>query len=133
MDLTGAYAAHARSVRRTFELSDGRRALTVSDSVRSDQPVDLWWFAHTEAGVKVAPDGRSAVLEKRGKRVAVRLEAPPEARMDVMDAAPFPSSPNPDIQQQNTGRRKLFVHVAGATNVDVRVRFDPGGKVKGPP
>jgi hypothetical protein len=125
LDLTGAYPSHARSVRRAFELTDRRRAVTVSDVVRADQPVDLWWFAHTEADVKISPDARSAVLEQDGKRLSVRLEAPAGARLGVMEATPLPTSPNPDFQEQNRGRRKLYVHIEGVTNLNLRVRFEP--------
>lgn len=125
LDLTSAYDQHATSVVRSFEMAEGRGAVLISDAVRAGHPADLWWFAHTEAEVKLLEDGRYALLSRRGKQFGVRLESPAEARFGVMDAHPLPASPNPEIQDTNAGRRKLFIHLEGVTNLDLRVRFAP--------
>ena len=114
-------------MRRTFDLVDRRSAVVVTDRVRAEPAADLWWFAHTEAEVAVAADGRSATLRHKGKQLAVTVEAPAGAQLGVMDARPLPTSPNPSIQESNKGRRKLFIHVPAAGTLDLRVRFTPGG------
>ncbi len=125
LDLTGGYARQARSVRRTFELAEGRRAVVVSDAVQADAPADLWWFAHTEAEVKLTADARFALLSRNGKQFGVRLEEPATARFGVMEARPLPGSPDPAIQDHNKGRRKLFIHLENVTDAHLRVRFAP--------
>lgn len=127
LDLTSAYSSHAQSVRRTFDLVDERRAVVVSDAVRAEPAADLWWFAHTEAKVEVAGDGRSATLRHQGKALRVTVEAPADARLGVMDARPLPTSPNPPMQELNQGRRKLFIHLPATREADLRVRFAPRG------
>lgn len=125
MDLSSAYETQATSVQRTFEMTGGRSAVVISDAVRAETPADLWWFAHTEAEVKLTEGDRCAVLSRHGKQFTVRLEAPAAARFGIMEARPLPSSPNPEIQDANKGRRKLFIHLEGVTNLDLRVRFAP--------
>ena len=129
LDMTSAYSNHAQSVRRTFDLVDGRSAVVVTDRVRAEPATDLWWFAHTEAAVRIADDGRSATLRQKGRALRVSLEAPADARLGVMEARPLPTSPNPSIQEQNEGRRKLFIHVPAAGTLDLRVRFAPAALV----
>ena len=125
LDMASAYTGLAQVVHRTFDLVDHRGALVVSDHVEPTAPADLWWFAHTPAAVEVAPDGRSAVLSRSGKKLRATLEKPADARLGVMDAKPLPSSPNPDIQAANKDYRKLFIHLPAAGTVDLRVRFEP--------
>ena len=130
LDMTSAYSNHAQSVRRTFDLVDRRSAVVVTDRVRAEPAADLWWFAHTEAKVEVADDGRSATLRHKGKQLAVTVEAPADARLGVMDARPLPTSPNPSMQESNQGRRKLFIHVPAAGTLDLRVRFAPAASAR---
>jgi hypothetical protein len=130
LDMTSAYSNHAQSVRRTFDLVDRRSAVVVTDRVRAEPAADLWWFAHTEAEVAVAADGRSATLRHKGKQLVVALEAPAGAQLGVMDARPLPTSPNPSIQESNKGRRKLFIHVPAAGTLDLRVRFTPAAPAR---
>ncbi|MEK7753259.1 MAG: heparinase II/III family protein, partial [Acidobacteriota bacterium] len=44
VDLTAAYAKHARGVQRTFTM-ENRSAVTVADRVHANAPADVWWFA----------------------------------------------------------------------------------------
>jgi hypothetical protein len=126
MDLTDAYKGLVTSAKRTFALTRSRQEVVVEDVVVAEKPADLWWFAHTEAEVRVAPDGQSALLVQHGKKFAVALErAPDGTRLGVMDARPLPTSPDPDVQNRNEGRRKLFIHLPEAQAVTLRVRFAP--------
>ena len=126
-DLTHAYRQHAAAVRRGYRLFDQRRAFLVQDEVQGSKAKDLWWFAHGAAGTVAAlsESGREATLERNGKRCQVRLLAPAGATLAIMDAAPLPTSPNPDIQTANKGVKKLAVHLSAATDVTIAVLFVP--------
>ena len=124
VDLSQAYAAHAEQVRRTFTMID-RRHVTVCDEVRAAKPVDLWWFMHTRAAVKLDADGRGATLSQDGKQLRVEIAEPTGARLQAMDAKPLPTSPDPPIQARNHGSRKLAVHLPRITELKLTVRLLP--------
>ena len=74
IDMTEAYRMNgAVSVKRAFSLDAAAGALTVSDTVSCLVKSDIYWFMHTGARIDVAPDGKSAVLAKNGKRVRAAL------------------------------------------------------------
>jgi hypothetical protein len=100
-----------------------RKAVVVTDRVEAEAPVDLWWFAHTEAEVKLDASRRRATLSRNGKRFEAQLLSPAGAVFEVRDAAPLPGSPNPEVQAKNTGRRKLAVRLAGVRETELAVRF----------
>jgi len=125
IDLTPVYAPHARRVERTVALID-RTHLIISDVVEAEEPVDLWWFAHTRAEVELSPDRRSARLSLNGRRVVVAVdEGPAEAVFDILPAAPLPSSPNPPEQRLDVGVRKLAIHLPEVMDLRLVVRFTP--------
>ena len=124
IDLTPAYAEHAQQVTRSFAMLD-RKAVLITDQVAANRPNDLWWFMHTTAEVKT--DGSEAVLTQDGKRLLAKILAPPDARFDVLPAAPFPTSPNPEKQASNADRRKLAIHLPDVANVRIEVRLTPEG------
>jgi len=124
-DLTAAYAKHAASVRRGVALLD-RRQVLVQDELRSDKPADVWWFAHTPAEVELSSDGKRATLTQSGKKLAAQIVSAAPARFAVMDAAPLPSAPHPEKQNENRGIRKLAIHVENAKELQLAVVFTPG-------
>lgn len=126
VDLTEAYQPHAERAIRTFVFED-RKRLVLSDEIVARQPAELWWFLHTEADVELDNEGRRAVLTQNGKQLTIRLEQPDGARLELMDCRPLPSSPNPEIQGDNTGRRKLALHFDGVESATIRVVFEPQG------
>ena len=122
IDLTEAYAKHARRVERTFTL-ENRSAVVVADRVQTEGPADVWWFAHTEAAVELSADLKRATLSLHGKKFSATLLSPPAAIFEVREAVPFAASPNPAVQASNRGRRKLAVCLHGVKDADLRVRF----------
>jgi hypothetical protein len=123
-DLTPAYAKDARRVLRGIALLDRDRVL-VQDEIQADQPVELWWFMHTQAGAKIANDGRAADLEQAGKRLRAEILSPAGATFQVSDAQPLPSSPHPDRQAKNEGIRKLAIHLTGISDCRLAVLLVP--------
>lgn len=124
-DLTGAYAGHAAQVKRGIALIDDRSRVLVQDEVSAEAPAELWWFMHTRASIEVAEDGRSAVLSRGGKRLLARVLEPAEAVFTVIDAAPLPTSPNPEGQTMNKGVRKLAIHLENVAETRLAVLLMP--------
>ncbi|MEM6393962.1 MAG: heparinase II/III family protein [Planctomycetota bacterium] len=152
MDLTTAYPQLTRYTRR-FTLPH-RKALTVEDTLqtRDHQPVDLYWFAHTQADITLSSDGRTATLIRLGQSLRVTLDTPADAAFQSRPASPLPTSPNPEGQNPNDGSqpegnrrhvhrqtvvdlpsnahrpdpyRKLSIHLPQTTNATIRVTFTP--------
>ena len=124
-DLTPAYAGHAAEVKRGIALIDDRSRVLIQDEVSAEEPGELWWFMHTRASIEPAEDGRSAVLSRGGKRLMARLLEPAEAKFTVIDAAPLPTSPNPEGQKVNKGIRKLAIHMENVAEVRLAVLLAP--------
>ena len=124
-DLTPAYAEQAEEVKRGIALIDDRSRVLIQDEVNAEEPAELWWFMHTRASIEPAEDGRSAVLSRGGKRLMARLLEPAEAMFTVIDAAPLPTSANPDGQTINKGIRKLAIHLQNVGEVRLAVLLTP--------
>ena len=124
VDLSQAYATDAKRVLRTFTLPD-RKRLVVTDELSARQPAELWWFLHTEADVALSDQGRTATLSRNGKTFTVRLQEPADAAFEVMDCQPLPSSPNPQPQADNRGRRKLALHLRNVGDTRIQVSLGP--------
>jgi hypothetical protein len=124
IDLSEAYAGHAHSVRRTLSMVE-RAYVTVVDEVQADAPVEVWSFLHTEAEVTLSEDGTAATLHQNSKQVCVRIESPEGARFQVMDARPLPTSPDPEVQASNEGRRKLAIHLCDVSDLKLELRIEP--------
>jgi hypothetical protein len=123
-DLTPAYTQHARRVWRGIALLD-RDKLLVQDEVQAAEPTELWWFMHTPATVKIEPDGRTAHLEQLGAQLDAEILSPADAKFEVMDAQPLPTSPHPDGQARNERVKKLAVHLTGITDSRLAVLLVP--------
>lgn len=122
LDLSEAYAGKASKVLRTCTFA-GRKRVILSDEVTADAPLDVWWFAHTEAGIALDASRRRATLTRNGKRLMAEIGGPSGAVFEVRDAVPLPASPDPKPQAGNEGRRKLAIRLAGVRKADLRVEF----------
>jgi hypothetical protein len=122
-DLTDVYRGHASSVIRGCRLFDKRRFFLVQDEISSETVNDIWWFAHgaPKTAFALSDDGTEATLKRNGKTCTVRLLSPAGAGFTIMDAKPLPSSPDPEIQNQNQGMRKLAIHLARVKNATIAV------------
>ena len=131
VDLTEAYATHASRVQRTFELID-RSYVTITDEIVADNPAEAWWFMHTQANVELSPDKTAATLHRGAKQLVVEIVSPPEAGFTVMAARPLPTSPDPDVQNKNEGRRKLAIWLPNVRTLKLTVKLTPmrGGRTE---
>ncbi len=123
-DLTAAYSKSARKVWRGIALLH-RAKLLVQDEISADQPVELWWFMHTPAIVKIHTDGHIANLQLDSAQLRAEILSPADAKFQLMDAQPLPSSPHPEGQARNEGVRKLAIHLADVSNTRLAVLLAP--------
>jgi hypothetical protein len=123
-DLTPAYRTHASNVKRGIALL-GRKDVLVQDEILTEAPAEVWWFMHTPAAVKIEDDGQGALLSQIGVNMQVKLLSPRDARLELRDTDPLPSSPKPEGQARNEGIRKLTVHVKDIRDCRIALVFRP--------
>ena len=123
-DLTPAYAKNATRVWRGIALLD-REKLLVQDEIQADKPIELWWFMHTPASVKIEDDGHTAILAQGSAQLRAKVLSPADAKFQIMDAEPLPTSPNPERQAKNQRIRKLAIHRTGISNTRLAVLLAP--------
>ena len=123
-DLTAAYAGSVQKAERGIAMIN-RKTVVVQDEIATGRPAELWWFMHTPAKIKIAPDGSSAILKMHGKRLAATITSPKAARFEVLPAAPLPTSPNPPNQAVNKDISVLAIHLNNVANLRLTVCFTP--------
>ena len=92
---------------RVFEFNSLTGSLQITDRVTSEDPAEVWWFAHTFAQVRLDEEGRVARLSRNGRELLVRIYEPSGAHFVVLDAKPLPSSPDPEGQNPNNGAVRM--------------------------
>ncbi len=111
-DLSAAYQGSAEKVQRGIKLTDGRSRLLVQDEIQAEAGTTVWWFMHTQAQIALDEEAPSrAVLSLGTARLEARILSPAGATFAVMAARPLPTSPDPEMQHQNAGRRKLAIQL----------------------
>jgi len=123
-DLTPAYRKNARRVWRGIALLDHDKVL-VQDEIQADKPIELWWFMHTPASVRIEDDGRTATFQQVGAQLRAEIQSPPGAKFQIMDAQPLPTSPHPERQAKNEHIQKLAIHLTGISNTRLAVLLVP--------
>lgn len=123
-DLTASNPALS-SWRRGARLFDNRQQLVVQDELTAAEPAEIWWFLHTSATITVADDGRSALLERSGLKLLARITSPGSATFYNADARPLWTSPDPDVQNDNLGIRKLAIRLRDVTSTRLTVQLTP--------
>ena len=123
-NLTEAYDENlSESMRRGVKLDNYRRMVTVQDEVRLKEKSDFWWFAHTKAEIEISEDGKSAVLDRNGKKLLAKIISGDGASFSVMEAKPLPTSPEVKGQDKNEGFSKLTVHIPECQTLDLGIVF----------
>ncbi len=71
--------------KRGMMITDNRNRIIIQDEVVAKAPSEFYWFAHTDAEVAIAKDGKSAILTRNGERMLVRIiEGPDNAILSAM-------------------------------------------------
>ncbi len=124
-DMTNVYTADkgVKSFLRGVKLDNGRKRVTVQDKFVLERPVEMYWFAHTDADIEVSEDKKTAVLTKNGKKLLARIVSGNGAEFSVMDAKPLPTSPVIAEQNPNDGIRKLTIHIENCESNEICVTF----------
>jgi Heparinase II/III-like protein len=132
-DLTPAYGRDTHKVWRGISLLN-RWQVLVQDEVEAVDQAQLWWFMHTGSEeIELEPDGAGAVLKQGRARLWVRILSPRWASFEIMDARPLPTSPDPTVQGQNEGVRKLGIRLDNVMNLQLAVLLVPLREVDTPP
>lgn len=124
-DLTPAYPGAAARILRGVSMLDGAGVLIQDDYSELRQGTPVHWVMMTGAGIKVADDGRSALLSQAGRRLRAELLAPAVGRFQVLSARPPTPSEDP-----NKGDSILsLVTAPGPSDADLRIAvvFKPVG------
>ncbi len=121
LDTTETYADY-KSAKRGMMLTDNRSRIIVQDEVVANAPSEFYWFANTDASIKIAPDGKSALLTIGDAQMLARIiEGPAEAKFEMMDRKSlFPSVTQIDA---NKGGQKLFIHLTDKTELNLAVEY----------
>ncbi|MGQ9513707.1 MAG: heparinase II/III domain-containing protein [Thermoproteota archaeon] len=131
-NLTPAYEKSARSVLRGISILERRRVL-VQDEVETKNPSHLWWFMHTCAQIELKQEKDEAILMQGEAKMLARILSPSDARFEIIDAKPLPTSPKPKGQEENEDVRKLAIHLRKISSVQIAVLLTPFEGVEEPP
>ncbi|MHC4250061.1 MAG: heparinase II/III domain-containing protein [Planctomycetota bacterium] len=125
VDLTGAYAAKAKSYTRGVRIPPGRRTVLVQDEFVLKKPCDVAWGMTTSA--KVSPDGARATLTQDGKTCHAVILDPEGAEFTVESAE------RKKPEKENKGVSRLMIHLPGQSGaVRITVLFAPAWPKAGP-
>jgi len=123
IDMTPAYEESVESaVRRASMRGKGDSAtVTIRDTIKGVKEEVRWAFV-TSAKVEIAQDGRSLTLLKEDEEMTVKIDAPADARFEMVS-----TKPPLEIERQNEGYRMpaVFVDPDGDGNVEISVTFTP--------
>ena len=127
LDMTQAYSNRPEvlSARRGYMLADNRRSFVLRDEIKVNKQSEIYWFMHTKAQVELL-DSHTALLTQNGQTMKFEfLSDTSNAELSVMDAAPLPTSPQPQGQNKNNGYRKLAIRLSGTGSLNISVRMTP--------
>ena len=120
-DMTTTNADY-EAAKRGLMLTDNRRRVIVQDEVTAKKPSEFYWFANTDANVKIAPDGKSALLTIDNHNMLVRIiKAPEEAKFELVER----KSMFADVNNVITGDegKKLQLHFKDKTELELCVEY----------
>lgn len=124
-DLTTAYYPSVSKLTRKIALQKKQQQLLIEDKLEANSPIDLWWFMHTRAKIKIAPNQTSAILYQKGVRLGAKILNPLDAHFTIMSAEPLPYSPDPKGQFDNVGVKKLAIKIEQVKNTTLSVLLVP--------
>ena len=129
VDMTPDYDKLAKSAKRGLKMFDHRRKVLIQDEISSldGKPLDSYWFMQTEAGIEIAPDGRSVMLYRGNEKMLVYMAtAPKDARFTVMGTEPLVyTRPVESKQDWTFGAKKLTIHTTTEIDLKLAIVFVP--------
>ena len=125
VDMAQAYKDDATVAKRGLMLFDARSKIMVQDELKCKVPSEVYWFMHTDTQISLGDDPRIAILTSGNKRLKAEIVEPAEAKFEIMDTAPLPTSPNPKENIKRPGEKKLAIHLENVKSTTINVVFTP--------
>ncbi len=123
LDMSTAYTAGDATIisaKRGMMLTDNRNRVVVQDEVVLDEQAEFYWYANTDAGAKIAADGKSAILTLNNENMLVRIiEGPESAVISEVEA----KSAIEGVKNDICGEKKLAIHVTGVSTLNLAVEY----------
>ena len=124
-DLTDAYKPNgAKRVVRGLKLIKDKNCVVIQDEISLNKAGEIYWFAHTSGQIKVASDGKSAIVTVGSDRLWVKL-LNENGRFTVMKAEPLPTSMSVPNATDNSDYRKLAIHLTNTKDTTISVACIP--------
>ncbi len=124
-DLTAAYEpSGAENVVRGLKMIKDKECVIIQDEISLNAPGDIYWFAHTKGEIKVADDGRSAIVTVDSEKLWVGIISD-DAKFTVMNAELLPTSLAVPNQTDNSSYRKLAIHLTNTKDTTISVACIP--------
>ena len=73
----------------------------------------------------IESDGHAAHLKQAGAQLDAQILSPADAKFELRDAQPLPTSPHPEGQAKNERIRKLAIHLTGVSDARLSVLLVP--------
>lgn len=124
IDMTDAYKKDALSVKRGMKLLKDKNEIILQDEIKSDKPMDVWWFMQTKQQIIVSDDKKSAIIKGKYRDMRVSLMEDIDGEFSTMNAEPLPTSPTNSQQNRNLSYTKLCFHVKDVTDITIPILFD---------
>lgn len=126
LDLTDCYKRDVTTYHRGIKLDRINKIMTVQDEVSAKKPSDMWWSMHTKANIKIAKDGRSAILSIGKKKMTVMITSPSNVKFKVLPATYLPGQSFPLTKNSlNKGFKKLAIELKDTKDQTIKVDFFP--------
>lgn len=124
IDMTDAYClSGVKKVVREFEMFDNRSKLRVTDTIKCPAKSEIYWFMHTKADIEILDDGKTAKLTIGDKALRATLDNC-DGVFSVMEAVRLDGTVS-EYDKDNTGIRKLTVHLEDVKNAKIDVVLEP--------
>ncbi|MDE5053946.1 heparinase II/III family protein [Niallia taxi] len=122
INMTAAYK-NSKSIQREFLFTPKKDKITLEDTIMLNDFSEIYWFVHTTADIVLSNDKKTATLNKNGKSFYIKVTSPLDAHFLIWDAKPLSSSPNPTIQSNTGGYKKLALNIKNTKNTSIAVVF----------
>jgi hypothetical protein len=120
IDLSEAYKGKVASAQRGIALLH-KNSVVVQDELQSEQPIELYWFAHTPATITLQDGRKKALLQMGGKKLIAEIISPANAAFEIMQPVLLPTSVSSTGNNPNQGIRKLVIHLKGIRKTTLTV------------
>ena len=131
IDLSDCYQRDVKKYSRKIQLNKATKVISIVDDFKAKKESTLWWSMHTKAAIYILPDGKSAELNRGGKRLYATIVSPPEAKFQVLDATYLPGESFPMTRNsENKDLKKLAIKLDNQKENIIQVDFSSTEKKK---